>query len=82
MKKKKDGFLEISLDFESKCYLECLQANLVFFFYFFEKKERDDQLKLFFLDKSETPNICQILDRNSRRTFFWKSHLVSFQGDA
>ena len=57
MKKKRSRviktLLEISLDFESKDYMECLQANLRWLL--FEKKERDDQLNLFFLDKSETP---------------------------
>ena len=53
VKMKRSGVLEITLDVESKEYLECLQANLRFLL--FEKKERDDQLKLFFLGKSETP---------------------------
>ena len=47
----KKTFLEISLDFESKDYVICLQANVRWLL--FEKKERDDQLDLFFLDKSE-----------------------------
>ena len=57
MKKKrseaKGNVLEITLEVERKEYLECLQANLRFLL--FEKKEKDNQLKLFFLDKCETP---------------------------
>ena len=50
--KKKLSVLEITLDVESKDYLECLQANLRFLLY--ERKKGEDQLKLFFLDKCKT----------------------------
>ena len=66
--KKRNSFLEISLDAESKNYMECLQANLRWLLR--ENKQADNQLHLFFLDTSETPKTAGIMNQEFPKESF------------